>query len=118
MAIVSVSDSPHWGPVVIRLAVAADEAPLRRLAQLDSARPLGGPKLLAEHAGSLVAAVSMADGSAIADPFRMTAETLELLRLRAAQMGRAQQTGRAQVSRAGGASSASTSSVATSTTRI
>ena len=84
----TVSNSPHWSPVVIRLAVTADEQALRRLAQLDSARPLSGEKLLAEHAGSLVAAVSMDDGSTIADPFRTTADTVELLRLRAAQLER------------------------------
>jgi hypothetical protein len=70
------------------MAVNADEDALRRLAHLDSARPLSGEKLLAEHAGSLVAAVSMSDGSAIADPFRTTADTVELLRLRAAQLER------------------------------
>jgi hypothetical protein len=84
----SIASSPRWSPVVIRLAVSDDELALRRLAQLDSARPLAGQKLLAEHGGSLVAAVSMADGSTIADPFRTTADTVELLRLRAAQLGR------------------------------
>lgn len=84
-----VSNTPHWSPVVIRLAVNADEQALRHLAQLDSARPLSGQALLAEHAGSVVAAVSMADGAAIADPFRTTADTIELLRLRAAQLERA-----------------------------
>ena len=84
----SVTNNPHWSPVVIRLAVTADEDALRRLAQLDSARPLAGQKLLAEHGGSLVAAVSIDDGSTIADPFRTTADTVELLRLRAAQLER------------------------------
>lgn len=84
----TVSNNPHWSPVVIRLAVAADEEALRHLAQLDSARPLAGQKLLAEHAGSLVAAVSLADGTAIADPFRTTADAVQLLRLRAQQLGR------------------------------
>jgi hypothetical protein len=85
----TISTNPHWSPVVIRLAVSDDELALRRLAQLDSARPLAGQKLLAEYGGSLVAAVSMTDGSAIADPFRTTADTVELLRLRAAQLDRA-----------------------------
>ena len=82
-------NNQRWTPVVIRLAVNADEPALRRLAQLDSARPLAGQKLLAEHGGSLVAAVSIDDGTAIADPFRTTADAVELLRLRAAQLGRA-----------------------------
>ncbi len=85
----TISANPHWSPVVIRLAVSDDELALRRLAQLDSARPLSGQKLLAEYGGSLVAAVSMTDGSAIADPFRTTADTVELLHLRAAQLERA-----------------------------
>lgn len=85
----TISSNPRWSPVVIRLAVSDDELALRRLAQLDSARPLAGQKLLAEYGGSLVAAVSMTDGSAIADPFRTTADTVELLRLRAAQLERA-----------------------------
>jgi hypothetical protein len=85
----TISSNPRWSPVVIRLAVNDDELALRRLAQLDSARPLAGQTLLAEHGGSVVAAVSMADGSAIADPFRTTADTVELLRLRAAQLERA-----------------------------
>ena len=85
----TISSNLHWTPVVIRLAVSDDELALRRLAQLDSARPLAGQKLLAEYGGSLVAAVSMTDGSAIADPFRTTADTVELLRLRAAQLERA-----------------------------
>lgn len=83
-----VANTPRWSPVVIRLAVSDDEQALRRLAHLDSARPLSGQKLLAEHGGSLVAAVSMSDGTAIADPFRTTADTVELLRLRAAQLER------------------------------
>lgn len=83
-----VSNNPRWSPVVIRMAVNDDEVALRRLAHLDSARPLSGQALLAEHGGSVVAAVSMADGSAIADPFRTTADTVELLRLRAAQLAR------------------------------
>ena len=85
----TISNLPRWSPVVIRMAVSDDELALRRLAQLDSARPLAGQKLLAEYAGSVVAAVSMTDGSAIADPFRTTADTIELLRLRAAQLERA-----------------------------
>jgi hypothetical protein len=83
-----VTNNPRWSPVVIRLAVTADEDSLRRLALLDSARPLAGQKLLAEHGGTLVAAVSIDDGSVIADPFRTTADTVELLRIRATQLER------------------------------
>jgi hypothetical protein len=78
---------PHWSPLVIRLAVAADETELRQLAHMDSARPLSGQLLLAEQGGSILAAVSLADGEAIADPWVASAGTVSLLRLRAAQLG-------------------------------
>ena len=80
------SVAPYWSPVVIRPAVAADADVLRRLAALDSARPLAGGALLAEQQGSVVSAVSLSDGRAIADPFVATADTVALLRLRAAQL--------------------------------
>jgi hypothetical protein len=80
------SIEPYWSSVVIRPAVAADADALRRLAALDSARPLVGGALLAEQRGSVVSAVSLSDGRTIADPFVATADTLELLRVRAAQL--------------------------------
>jgi hypothetical protein len=80
------SVAPYWSPVVIRPAVAADADVLRRLAALDSARPLNGSALLAEQRGSVVSAVSLSDGRAIADPFVATADTVALLRVRAAQL--------------------------------
>lgn len=80
--------NPRWSSVVIRLAVAADEGRLRRLAHLDSSRPLSGRTLIAEQEGALVAAVSIPSGAAIADPFVPTADTLALLRLRAEQLSR------------------------------
>lgn len=76
----------RWAPLVIRLAVAADDAKLRRLAHLDSARPLSGQALLAEQSGSLVAALSLDDGAAIADPFVPSADAVTLLCVRAAQL--------------------------------
>ena len=77
----------HWSPLVIRLAVAADDSPLRRLAHMDSTRPLSGQALLAEQGGSVIAALSLDDGAAIADPFVASADAVTLLRLRAAQLG-------------------------------
>jgi hypothetical protein len=78
---------PHWSALVIRLAVAADETRLRRLAALDSARPLSGQALIAEQGGSVVAAVSLDDGAAIADPFVASADAVVMLRVRASQLG-------------------------------
>ena len=72
----------HSDPtVVIRAARGSDGHALERLARLDSQRPLTGPVLLAEQDGELIAALGA--GRAIADPFRPTADVIELLRLRA-----------------------------------
>jgi hypothetical protein len=71
-------------PITIRPAYADDELTLRQLAALDSAVPLDGPLLLAEVDGVLKAAVSLSNGSSIADPFTRTAEIVELLRQAAA----------------------------------
>jgi hypothetical protein len=73
--------------IQIRPARADDEAALRRLAALDSAAPLHGDILVADIGGELLAALSPYDGRAIADPFRMTADLVELLRTRARLMG-------------------------------
>ena len=70
--------------ITIRAAYADDELALRRLAAVDSADAVPpAPLLLAELDGELRAALSLADGSVIADPFVRTAEVLELLRVRA-----------------------------------
>ena len=76
----------RWSPLVLRIAVAADATPLRRLAHMDSARPLCGQTLLAEQGGSVIAALSLDDGRVIADPFLASAGAVGLLRLRAAQL--------------------------------
>lgn len=69
--------------IVIRLARDADAPALHRLAALDSRPPLAGPALLAEVDGSARAALDLADGSVVADPFARTASLVALLRLRA-----------------------------------
>ena len=68
---------------VIRLAGEDDRATLGRLADLDAARPLAEPALIGEIHGSPAAAVSLADGRAVADPFEPTAHLLPIMRLRA-----------------------------------
>jgi hypothetical protein len=75
--------------VTLRYATPDDGAAIARLAALDSAEPPRGPLLLAEVEGELRAALSLRDGSAIADPFHRTAALLELLRARASQLGAA-----------------------------
>ncbi len=75
--------------VTLRYASSADAGRLRQLAELDSAEAPGGPELVAEVDGRLRAALPL-DGSApIADPFHRGAELIELLRMRASQLGRA-----------------------------
>jgi hypothetical protein len=69
--------------VIIRVAGASDEAALARLAALDAARPLHGGILVAESGGVVLAALSLDDGRAVADPFLPTAGHVALLRTRA-----------------------------------
>ena len=52
---------------------------LHRLAELDSARPIDGPVLMAELGDRVVAAISLDERRAIADPFERTQDVLELL---------------------------------------
>jgi hypothetical protein len=75
--------------VTIRPAYPDDAGALVRLAALDSSPPIADDVLLAEVAGELWAAVSLADGHTIADPFRPSAELVDLLELRAAQLTKA-----------------------------
>jgi hypothetical protein len=71
--------------VSIRLATAGDMPALRRLADRDSRLLPGGDLLVAEEAGEMRAALSLATGESVADPFHPTAPLIELLRLRASQ---------------------------------
>ena len=71
-------------PITIRLATGEDRIALLRLAALDSAEAAPpGRLLLAEVDGDVRAALSLDDGSAIADPFHPTLAILELLRTHA-----------------------------------
>ena len=69
---------------VIRLAGDADEHALERLAQLDSARPLEHPVLVAEIHGRVAAAIDLDERRTIADPFQPTALLRAQLQARAA----------------------------------
>ena len=72
--------------VTIRRSHAQDREALERLAQLDSRRLADGQLLVAEVAGELRAALPLAGGAAIADPFRPTAPLVSLLQMRAQQI--------------------------------
>jgi hypothetical protein len=67
---------------IIRQATDDDQRALERLAELDSQRPLSMPALIAETRGQPAAAISLADGRVIADPFEYTVVLQQLLRYR------------------------------------
>jgi hypothetical protein len=72
----------------IRVATAVDEPALRGLAEIDSQDPLtAGPVLVGDVGGKPEAAVSLADGRAVANPFVPTAHLLTHLRMRAGALG-------------------------------
>ena len=71
---------------MIRFARPRDAGAIRDLEALDS-RVLGdGPRLVAEHDGIVVAAISVADDKVAADPFECTINSVALLRVRARQL--------------------------------
>jgi hypothetical protein len=65
-----------------------DHEAVGRLAELDSSERLEAPVLGLEIEGSLLAAVSLADGRVISDPFSRTDELRSLLKQRARQLRR------------------------------
>ena len=71
--------------VTLRHYSADDHGPLARLAALDSSKPPAQPVVVAEVGGELRAALSLADGSLIADPFYLTQGVAELMRAYARQ---------------------------------
>jgi hypothetical protein len=75
--------------LTLRTCGEADAPGLRRLAERDSASVPSGTLLAADAGGELIAAISLGSGRVIADPFRPTADAVELLRRRRAQIGRA-----------------------------
>ncbi|MEA2148423.1 MAG: hypothetical protein QOD69_253 [Solirubrobacteraceae bacterium] len=80
------SHVPATACIAIRRAAQADAGALQGLAGLDGARLQPGEVLLAEVGDELQAAIHVASGATIADPFRPTADLLALLRLRAARL--------------------------------
>ncbi len=77
------------GQIVLRRAEGHDTDALARLVQL-AERPAPSEPLLAEADGQLVAALSTVTGETVSDPFVATADVIELLQLRAAQLDSAQ----------------------------
>ena len=71
----------------IRQATPSDAFALRRLAALDDAPALRGDVLLAEEAGELRAAISLANGRVVANPFARTAGLVDMLRMQRGYVG-------------------------------
>jgi hypothetical protein len=71
--------------ITIRHSTDRDGPRVLRLAELDNRPAPVGATLLAEVDGRLAAAVGIDDGSAVADPFRPTADLVMLLHTRAEQ---------------------------------
>jgi len=74
-------------PIAVRVLGSADADAVERLAGLDSATVPAGHVLGAELDGRLVAAISLDAGEVISDPFRPSRSAVELLQLRARQLG-------------------------------
>lgn len=72
--------------ITIRRAKDQDAAALARLAALDSSDVPSGDILVAEENAELRAAVSLAGGTVIADPFHRTLSLVELLQVRAGSL--------------------------------
>ncbi|MCW2989598.1 MAG: hypothetical protein JWM73_192 [Solirubrobacterales bacterium] len=72
--------------MVLRADRPTDESTLRRLAALDSKRPIKGRALVAEVDGRAIAAIGLTDTRVVADPFERTSEVVELLKVRAERM--------------------------------
>src|SRR5260221_8162016 len=73
--------------VVLRLCTVHDDARIDHLAELEGRPPATGRHVVAEIGGTIVAALPLGCGSALADPFRYTQHLMPLLELRAKQLG-------------------------------
>jgi hypothetical protein len=78
--------APATPSVVIRAATDADRAALEQVAERDSSPLPAGELLVAETEGEIRAAVEVDGPRAVADPFRPTAELVDLLHARADQL--------------------------------
>lgn len=88
----SIEAAEQSGELVVRMLADGDMAAAERLAELDSAALPARPLLGAISDGELIAALSLGDGAAIADPFHASKGAVDVLRGRAAQL--ADETGR------------------------
>ena len=75
---------PVRAAIQLRLSACRDE--LERLASLSERRLRDGDWIVAELDGVAVAAVSVADGTTVYDPFKPTSQLVSLLELRRKQV--------------------------------
>lgn len=71
--------------LTIRHARPDDSDAIARLAQLDAKRTPSGEVLVALSGGDPIAALAVEDDLTVADPFSLSGQAVELLRLRASQ---------------------------------
>ena len=74
------------GSIALRLCRVGDEQALARLAALEETTVPSGQLVVAEVDGRIVAALPLAGGAPLRDPFVRTAHLLRLLELRVAQL--------------------------------
>jgi hypothetical protein len=79
-------DADRFAGVTVRHFAERDINAIRWLAALDDKPLPTGGVLVAEMDGELVAALPLDGGQALADPFKPTADIVELLRMRARQL--------------------------------
>lgn len=94
--------NPPAGEIVIRPSGEKDRGAIERLSQLEGRR-LDGDVLLAEAGGEVRAAVGIASGAVIADPFQRTTELVELLERSRAHLVDAHRNGSSRLGRLGDA---------------
>src|SRR3712207_53569 len=75
-----------YDSVAVRSARADDEAAIRRVAALDGKPAPVGHVLVAEADGQVIAALPVAGGQAVADPFTWTIDVVALMEMRARQL--------------------------------
>jgi len=69
--------------ITIRAERTEDKSEIARVAGRDTHELPAGPLLVAEVGGNVRAAISLTDGSFVADPFHRTTELVEMLKIRA-----------------------------------
>lgn len=79
----------HASELTIRRSRTSDAPAVRRVAARDSAAVPSEPLLVAAVGGEIRAAMSLADGAVVADPFYPSADLVAVLRVYAGQAVRA-----------------------------